>query len=94
MNLLRIGLAQTPQVGDFKTNAEAVLRYVDLASEQGVQIVCFPESQTVVSKLPCSVTTKSFPFATSIEVGVPSTSPRHDTAALGSSLVGRLIAIT
>ncbi len=46
MNLLRIGLAQTKQVGDLEINAESIFRFVDMAGERGVQILCFPESQT------------------------------------------------
>ncbi len=47
MNSLRIGLAQVKQTADFDQNAETILRFVDEAGRQGVQIVCFPETQTV-----------------------------------------------
>ncbi len=47
MKVLTIGLAQTKQVGDFDANAETILRFLDMAGERGVQIVCFPETQTV-----------------------------------------------
>jgi predicted amidohydrolase len=44
---LRIGLAQVKQTADFDRNAETVLRFLDEAGRRGVQIVCFPETQTV-----------------------------------------------
>ena len=47
MNLIKIALAQTKQCGDFDKNAETILRFLELGAEQGVQIVCFPETQTV-----------------------------------------------
>ena len=47
MNMLKIGLAQTKQVDDFDANAETVLRFLEKAGKEGVQIVCFPEAQTV-----------------------------------------------
>ena len=47
MTTLRIGLAQTRQTSDFDENADAVLRFMDQAASANVQIVCFPETQTV-----------------------------------------------
>ena len=47
MTSLRIGLAQTRQTGELAANAQTILRYLDRAAEQGVQILCFPETQTV-----------------------------------------------
>ena len=47
MKLLKIGLAQTRQTDDFQENAATILRFVDEAARAGVQIVCFPETQTV-----------------------------------------------
>ena len=44
---MRIGLAQTRQTDDFDANVEAVFRYLAMAAAEGVQIVCFPETQTV-----------------------------------------------
>jgi len=44
---ITIGLAQTVQVGDFDANAETILRFVEEAGERGVEILCFPETQTV-----------------------------------------------
>ncbi len=45
--ILRLGLAQTSQVGDFDRNAATILRFIDDAAAQGVQLLCFPETQTV-----------------------------------------------
>ena len=47
MKMLTIGLAQTRQTGDFDRNADTILRFVEQAGERGVQILCFPETQTV-----------------------------------------------
>ncbi len=47
MNKLKIGLAQARQTADFDVNAETILRFVDDAGKRGVQILCFPETQTV-----------------------------------------------
>ncbi|MBP88550.1 MAG: hypothetical protein CMJ64_17850 [Planctomycetaceae bacterium] len=47
MATLRIGLAQTRQTGEFDANAETILRFLDQAAGEGVQILCFPEAQTV-----------------------------------------------
>lgn len=47
MTTLKIGLAQTRQTKDFDANAETILRFLDQAIGEGVQILCFPETQTV-----------------------------------------------
>jgi predicted amidohydrolase len=47
MKMLRIALAQCGQTGDFDTNAKTILTWLDEAGRAGVQIVCFPETQTV-----------------------------------------------
>jgi predicted amidohydrolase len=47
MKPLTIALAQTKQVDDFDINAATILRFVENAGRQGVQILCFPETQTV-----------------------------------------------
>ena len=47
MTQLRIALAQTRQTDDFDTNAETILRFLEDAGQRGVQILCFPETQTV-----------------------------------------------
>lgn len=47
MQMLRIGLAQTRQTGNFDENAATILRFIEQAADRGVQILCFPETQTV-----------------------------------------------
>ncbi len=47
MKILKIALAQTHQVADFDANAETIFRFLDDAAARGVQILCFPETQTV-----------------------------------------------
>jgi len=44
---LKIGLAQCCQAGDFDANAATILSKLDEASKAGVQLLCFPETQTV-----------------------------------------------
>src|SRR5262249_35132294 len=44
---LRIGLAQCRQTADFDANAAAILSKLDEAGKAGVQMLCFPETQTV-----------------------------------------------
>ena len=47
MSLMTIGLAQCGQTADFDANARTIFRFLDEAHRAGVQIVCFPETQTV-----------------------------------------------
>src|SRR4051812_156053 len=47
MRPLKIGLAQCRQTGDFIANAATIRRFLEEASRAGVQILCFPEAQTV-----------------------------------------------
>jgi predicted amidohydrolase len=47
MRRLTIGLAQCRQTADLDTNARTIFRYLDEAAARGVQVVCFPEAQTV-----------------------------------------------
>ena len=47
MSSLRIALAQCRQTADFDANAATIFRMLDEAARQRVQIVCFPETQTV-----------------------------------------------
>ena len=47
MPSLRIGLAQCRQTADFDANAATILRMMNDAARQRVQILCFPETQTV-----------------------------------------------
>lgn len=45
--MLKIALAQTRQSADRNDNRAAILEALDQAAEQGVQLLCFPETQTV-----------------------------------------------
>lgn len=47
MKTRTIGLAQTIQTADLDRNRETIFRFMDQASEAGVEILCFPEAQTV-----------------------------------------------
>ena len=47
MGTLTIALAQCRQTADFDTNAETIFRALDEAAGRNVQILCFPETQTV-----------------------------------------------
>jgi ribosomal-protein-alanine N-acetyltransferase len=47
MTTRRIALAQCGQTPDFDANAKAIFRWLDEAAQQRVQILCFPETQTV-----------------------------------------------
>jgi predicted amidohydrolase len=47
MRQLKIGLAQCRQTGDFADNRATIRRFLEEASRAGVQILCFPETQTV-----------------------------------------------
>lgn len=47
MPMIKIALAQTRQSPRFEDNAETIFRFVEQASAAGVQILCFPETQTV-----------------------------------------------
>ncbi len=47
MRTLTIGLAQCRQTGDFDANAATILRFLEEAARAGVQLLCFPETQTV-----------------------------------------------
>ena len=46
MSTLKIGLAQTRQTADLDANAETILRFIEDAGREGIQLLCFPESQT------------------------------------------------
>lgn len=46
-SVLKIALAQVRQTADFDTNAATILSHIDKAGNNGVQILCFPETQTV-----------------------------------------------
>ena len=47
MPMIRIALAQTRQSPNFDDNAATIFRFVEQAGAAGVQILCFPETQTV-----------------------------------------------
>ena len=47
MTIIKIGLAQCRQTSDFDANARIIFRDLDAAARQSVQILCFPETQTV-----------------------------------------------
>lgn len=61
MKALTIGLAQTRQTGNFDDNAETILRFIDDAGSQGVQILCFPETQTVGYRVDIAETSAPVP---------------------------------
>jgi predicted amidohydrolase len=47
MFMRRIAVAQTVQTADFDTNVRTIFRFMDEAAAKGVEILCFPETQTV-----------------------------------------------
>ncbi len=47
MKSLRIALAQCRQTSSWETNERTIFRFLDEAAQAGVQILCFPETQTV-----------------------------------------------
>ncbi len=47
MKKLRIGLAQVKQSAEFDANARTICRSLEEAADKELQIVCFPETQTV-----------------------------------------------
>lgn len=47
MRKLKIALAQCRQTGNFDENAQAIWSYIEEAGRSAVQIICFPETQTV-----------------------------------------------
>lgn len=44
---LKIGLAQCMQTDDLAANGRIIFRFLDEAAKQRVQVVCFPETQTI-----------------------------------------------
>lgn len=46
MPILKVGLAQARQSPDFDTNAATIFHFIEEAGKAGVQILCFPETQT------------------------------------------------
>ena len=47
MHMLKLGLAQCKQTNDFDSNRQTIFRFLEEAADQHVQILCFPETQTV-----------------------------------------------
>lgn len=47
MPMIKIALAQTRQSPRFEDNAATIFRFIEQAGAVGVQILCFPETQTV-----------------------------------------------
>ncbi|MEC9010101.1 MAG: nitrilase-related carbon-nitrogen hydrolase, partial [Planctomycetota bacterium] len=47
MKHLRIGLAQVRQSADLDDNAKSIFRFLENAASKKVQVLCFPETQTV-----------------------------------------------
>jgi predicted amidohydrolase len=47
MPILKIALAQARQSASFDENAKTIFRFIEEAGKAGVQILCFPETQTV-----------------------------------------------
>ena len=70
MAMLKIGLAQTRQTSDFDINAETIFRFLDLAAQSGVQIVCFPETQTVGVKADLDTGTEKVSATTSEKTAI------------------------
>ena len=61
MSSLRIALAQCRQTADFDTNAATIFRMMDEAARQRVQILCFPETQTVGYRVDISTPDRPVP---------------------------------
>jgi predicted amidohydrolase len=60
---IRLGLAQTRQTADFDANAANIFRLLDQAAAERVQLVCFPETQTVGYRVDVSPTDAPVPVA-------------------------------
>lgn len=60
---IKIGLAQTRQTGDFDANAVAIFRLLEQAAAEKVQLLCFPETQTVGYRVDIARTTAPVPVA-------------------------------
>ena len=62
MNELRIALAQSRQTSDFDQNERTIMRFLEDAVERGVQILCFPETQTVGYRVDVTPTNAPVPI--------------------------------
>ena len=61
MSMLRIGLAQCRQTGDFEKNSRTIFRFLEDAAAAEVQILCFPETQTVGYRVDVASSPSSYP---------------------------------
>jgi len=61
MSTLRIALAQCRQTADLDTNAATIFRMVEDAARQRVQVLCFPETQTVGYRVDISTPDRPVP---------------------------------
>lgn len=61
MTTLRIGLAQCRQTSDFQENSYTIFRFLEDAAAAGVQILCFPETQTVGYRVDVAAPPSSYP---------------------------------
>ncbi len=62
MKKLRIALAQCRQTSDFDQNEHTIVRFLEDAVERGVQILCFPETQTVGYRVDVTPTNAPVPI--------------------------------
>ena len=61
MSMLRIALAQCRQTGEFDANAATIFRMIEDAGRRGVQVLCFPETQTVGYRVDISTPDRAVP---------------------------------
>ena len=58
----RIAVAQTVQTSDFDANVQTIFRVIEEAAAEGVQILCFPETQTVGYRVDITPTDRPVPI--------------------------------
>src|SRR5262245_10997992 len=63
MHALKIALAQCKQTSDFAVNSATILRFLEDAGRAGVQILCFPETQTVGYRVDIATPEQPVPVA-------------------------------
>ena len=68
MTTLRIGLAQVHQSADLESNAAIIIRAIDESGAAGVQLLCFPETQTVGYRADITPASAPVPVARLIEL--------------------------
>ena len=71
MSTLRIALAQCRQTADLDANAATIFRMVEDAAAPGVQILCFPETQTVGYRVDISTPDRPVPVERLAELEPP-----------------------